>query len=421
MDGAAARGDAGRYVQRAFNLAYRISGSEAVAADAVEESFREVLPRLADGELAFRLQLLTATRNACHEGTRARQSEKTPQPALPLGADTAAASQQEEIRDASMRLPERQREALALRELEELSYDEIATIMKVSPHAVAELISRARINLCGELGGTALASAAAPSPECERALPLIARRDDRQLDVASREASWLDAHLAGCGRCMLAVEAMREAHASYRAWETIAAPSWLLEEALAKAAGPTGPDSTDAMPRRRRARRRTALAAGLAAFLLLVGLAAALVGNNPQATPPDSAAGAPLRPHAGATKGGKKKRHIQKKKKKKKAKALVTAAAISNPPPTSIGGGASGEPVSGQSHPSQETAIQPTLQTSAPKSGRKPKAAPTPAPAPTSQPAAETAAEEPAPAAEPTTEPAHGHEPPGRPPDRPPR
>ena len=37
-----------------------------------------------------------------------------------------------EIREASMRIPERQREALALRDLEELSYDETAAIMEVN-------------------------------------------------------------------------------------------------------------------------------------------------------------------------------------------------------------------------------------------------------------------------------------------------
>lgn len=418
MDGAAARDDAERYVQRAFNLAYRISGSEAVAADAVEEAFREVLPRLADGELAFRLQLLTATRNACHDETRARQSEKIPQLTTPLGPDAAAASQQEEIRDASMRLPERQREALALRELEDLSYEEIAAIMEVSPHEVAELISRARINLCGELGGTALASAAAPSSECERALPLIARRDDRQLDVASREASWLDAHLAGCGRCMLAVEAMREAHGSYRTWEPIVAPAWLLEETQAKADELSGAASSDATPRRRWARRRTALAAALAGLLLLAGVAAALVGNNPPATPADSAASTMAAPHVGEPKAGKGKG--KRAAPKKRAKAPSAVAPVTNPPQAAIGGGASSEPVSGQSHPSQETAIQPTQQTSAPKPSRKPKAAPAPAPASTSQPASgEPASEEPAPVAEPSH--GHGHEPPGKPPDRPPR
>ena len=43
------------------------------------------------------------------------------------------AAGQEEIRAANATLPERQREVLALRELEELSYDEIAEIMEHEP------------------------------------------------------------------------------------------------------------------------------------------------------------------------------------------------------------------------------------------------------------------------------------------------
>lgn len=402
MDGAAVRGDAERCVQRAFNLAYRITGSEADAADAVQEAFHNVWPRLADGEHDFRLHLLGATRGACHDRMRTRATETIP---------TQAG-------DASMQLPERQREALALRELEDLSYEEIAAIMQISPHAVAELISRARINLCGELGGTALASAAAPSPKCERALPLIAMRDDRQLDVASSEAAWLDAHLAGCGRCMLAVEAMGEAHASYCTWEPIVAPAWLLEETLAKAGELAAAGSSDATPRRRRARRRTALAAAMAAFLLLAGLAAALVGDDPPATPADPAASTTPRPGIGAPKAHREKRGAPKKT---KAKALAAAAPVSDPPQATIGGGTSNEPVSGQGQPSQQTAIQPTQQTSAPKSGRKPKAAPAPAPTSASQPVSEPAPEELAPAAEHAAEPSHGHEPPGKPPGRPPR
>src|ERR1700742_1904068 len=60
---AAAAGDGGafaelyqRYARRAYNLAYRISGSDEDAADAVQEAFVNVLrrlPELGDRELAF--------------------------------------------------------------------------------------------------------------------------------------------------------------------------------------------------------------------------------------------------------------------------------------------------------------------------------------------------------------------------------
>jgi DNA-directed RNA polymerase specialized sigma24 family protein len=43
--------------------------------------------------------------------------------------------QQEQVRAAQARLPERQREVLVLRELEELSYDDIAAIMTTTTTA----------------------------------------------------------------------------------------------------------------------------------------------------------------------------------------------------------------------------------------------------------------------------------------------
>ena len=53
----------------------------------------------------------------------------------------------DELREALGELPERQREALLLREVRGLSYDEVATAMDVSPPAVETLIFRARKRL----------------------------------------------------------------------------------------------------------------------------------------------------------------------------------------------------------------------------------------------------------------------------------
>jgi RNA polymerase sigma-70 factor (ECF subfamily) len=422
------------YEERAFNLAYRISGSEADAADAVREAFLDVarkLPRLvlADGELALGLRLLTATRNACYDAGHGRAGETIAEPAVALGSSDGDPPRQEEVRDASMRLPERQREVLALRDLEELSYDEIVAIMEVGPSAVAQLISRARINLCGELGGTALASVAAPSPACERALPLIATRDDGELEVASGDAAWLDAHLAGCRRCMLAVEAMEEARASYRTWAPIVAPPWLLGETVAKAAGLTGADWSDAIGgreasgdsrRNKRPRRGMALAGALAALLLLAGAAMALRGNDPPAAPATPAASTTAGQDAGARKIDKAKRDAARKR-RRRTRTPTAATPVSSPSQIAAGGDIPSESASSPVpvHPAGETAVQPTRQTSASKPDSKPGGTSTSAPI--SQPSPVPATEEPAPAAEPSTKPSHGHEPPGKPPDRPPR
>src|SRR5262249_40413863 len=151
----------------------------------------------------FGSYLFTATRNACYDlirkQQRSRPTDEIPEGAVPVGGGGGGAAdpgdpgddpdrnvvvqaQQDEIRAANARLPERQREVLALYELEDMSYDEIAEIMEMNRNSVAQLISRARIKLRDELRGTALASIAISSPECERALPLIALADDGQLD-----------------------------------------------------------------------------------------------------------------------------------------------------------------------------------------------------------------------------------------------
>lgn len=294
-----------RYEQRAYNLAYRIAGSEEDAADAVQDAFLGVLKRLpahGGGELAFGSYVFSATRNACYDlmqkRRRAQPSDSIPESATPVGGGAGGLgldpgdpeddpsrrqfldAQRSEIREANARLPERQREALALRELESLSYDEIAAIMGMNRNSVAQLISRARLNLRAELRGTALESVATASADCERALPLIASRDDGQLKDGA-EAAWLGAHLAACGACQVRVEAMHEAGASYRAWAPIPAVPWLFEETMARAAELLGADWSEAISRRAAARsggsgapsrRRWALAGGSLLTLVLAGL-----------------------------------------------------------------------------------------------------------------------------------------------------
>ena len=330
-----------RYARRAYNLAVRVCGSEEDAADAVQEAFLSVIRRLGEiepeRELAFGSYLFTATRNATYDlmrrQQRTRPSDAIPEAATPLGAGAGGmgldpgdpeddpgrkqllAAQQEEVREANARLPERQREALALRELEEMSYDEIAAVMEMNRNSVAQLISRARINLRDELRGTALASVATSSPECERALPLIAARDDGQLDPESADAAWLVTHLSSCETCLVATAAMEEAGVSYRAWVPLAVAPWLFEEAMAQAAELTGGDWSEVTDRRleqptdparipglptayrttapsqRRPRRRAALVALLAVLLLLGGGAVALSaggGEDPAPQPASS-------------------------------------------------------------------------------------------------------------------------------------
>src|SRR5215213_336115 len=307
---AAAAGDGGafgtlyrRYEEQLFNVAYRISGSEEIAGEAVQRAFRSMMgggSRPDEEEVAFGAYLLTETRNAAHDLMDGREGAESG--AAVTNGNGVLPDEQEEIGSANMRLPERQREALALRELGGLSYGEIAAIMETQRDSVAQLISRGRINIGDELHGTVLASVAAPSPECERALPLIAMRDDDQLDAGSADAAWLDAHLADCERCRLGVEAMQEAAVSYQAWAPLAVAPSLLKATMAMAAELAGADWSKEIAEaaaRKRARPRNSpgssqiaghrvqrptgggiLAAAAAALLLLVALAAIVLGDE---------------------------------------------------------------------------------------------------------------------------------------------
>ncbi len=474
LAGAAAAGDAGafaelyeRYEQRTFNLAYRITGSETDAAEAVGDGFLNAMRRLAhqvDRELNFSAHLFAETHSACLELMQRR-------PRKPV-LDSTAEPQQTKIREASMRLPDRQREALALRGLEELSYEEIAAIMELNPKAVAQLIYRGRINLSDELRGTTLASIGAPSRECGRALPLIAARDDGQLDPGSRDAAWLEAHLANCDRCRLAVDAMRETASSYASWAPVAAPSWLLKETMAKATEVTGTDGSEEMaatasakpltrdlsaapaapaggpagqttPRAGRPRRRRAtLALGLVALVLLAGLGLALQGDNPAPTSAGATAGTTPNPtaHVPRSKRKSSKKNAGRGRKSNgegtSQKAIQSTAAsetltatspTGSQAPTSTSGASnkpasSNKPTSHPSRPSGKSGVQSKRPVSPPKHSAKstPAATPVSTTTPAAQPAPTTTVQAPAPAEETTSEPPRRHEPPGKPADRPP-
>jgi RNA polymerase sigma-70 factor (ECF subfamily) len=326
-----------RYEKRTYNLCLRIVGSEDEAADATQEAFVSVLrrlPKLEGRDLAFGSYIFTSARHACYDlierRKRAEPSDDIAEGAIPVGGGVGGGgmgfdpgdpeddpernvlleARQEEIREANLQLPERQREVLVLRELEQLSYDEIADIMEMNRNSVAQLISRARINLRDALRGTALASIATSSADCERAIALLAADQDRE---PAEDDGWLRSHVAECETCRLSREAMEEAGVSYRAWLPVAAAPVLFRETMARAEGAVGEDWSDVVARheaklangagrglgqrlgwagggaaagaasapesaraslRRHRRRDLALIGGLAAVILLVVLAA---------------------------------------------------------------------------------------------------------------------------------------------------
>jgi len=135
-----------------------------------------------------------------------------------------------ELTAAAGQLPLAQREALALRELLGLGYDELGAAAGIAPEEVSLLLARARLGLRTQLRG-----AGAPQPECderERALRTIARRQDGEA-VPAADDDWVIEHLGHCRGCRQAHAAMLEASACYRAWTAPGMPA----DPVAAAAG----------------------------------------------------------------------------------------------------------------------------------------------------------------------------------------
>jgi RNA polymerase sigma-70 factor, ECF subfamily len=244
-----------RHERRVYGFCLRVLTNADDAADATQETFMRLLARLPALEgrdvnpIAY---ALTTARNVCYDAIAARRRTE-PAEEIELGArepgdivedpERAALLQgtREQVRAANARLSERQREVLALRELEGMSYEQIGEIVGLNANAVAQLISRARIRLRDLLRGDALESIAAATPDCERALPLLARSQDAQRAGAA-EMEWLHGHMAECETCRLSQAAMQEAGTSYRALGPIVPLVWLRHTTIARAAELVGAD-----------------------------------------------------------------------------------------------------------------------------------------------------------------------------------
>jgi len=160
------------YLSSAYNLARWLTRNEHDAEDIVQEAFLRAL-RSFDTFTAgrdARAWLLTIVRNCCRTWHRQNRSHETAmewdvdsQPALTTWADPEAVlimnANSQLIRQAMEQVPFEYREILILRELEELSYKEIAQIVEIPLGTVMSRLSRARkelyVRLCrqeGEVG-----------------------------------------------------------------------------------------------------------------------------------------------------------------------------------------------------------------------------------------------------------------------------
>ncbi len=218
-----------RHESGVTNAVYRMTGSREDAADITQEAFLRVFARLGDlegREVNLAAYLHRTARNLVYDRST-RRARETPVEDMEVvaGADATleadpelaglVGTQGEEVRAANARLPERHRLALALRELEGMGYEDIGTVLDITPGAVAQLLARARMGLRRKLRLQQV-DVEAMDPACRGRLGDIAALIDGELDPDRRHV--LEQHLELCASCREAKEAFEDAGRRYRAW-----------------------------------------------------------------------------------------------------------------------------------------------------------------------------------------------------------
>lgn len=158
-----------RYRQRLFVYTRQmLGGSQADAEDVMQDVFLRAYGALrADGRaVSVRAWLYRVAHNRCIDQLRRPRPatvELLEETATSMALDPAAETQQREdlrrlVTDVG-RLPEQQRSALLLREMEGLSYQELAGALDCSVPAVKSLLVRARMGLAEQAEARALSCA----------------------------------------------------------------------------------------------------------------------------------------------------------------------------------------------------------------------------------------------------------------------
>lgn len=163
-----------RYQARVFRLACRLT-SETDAPDVLQDTFLRVYQHLTSfrGESQFRTWLYRIASNTAlmHRRAATRRPVESLDVFLPrfnaegrhagTPADLQVASHADELldrqflaqkaRDVIARLPDGYRDAFVLRDLEELSTEDVAQTLGIAPAAVRQRVHRARLMLRGYL------------------------------------------------------------------------------------------------------------------------------------------------------------------------------------------------------------------------------------------------------------------------------
>lgn len=163
-DAAAARVLSLRLTPKTYGLAYRMLGDAAEAEDLAQEAMLRlwrIAPDWRSGEAQVSTWLYRVVSNLATDRLRQRkrrgpQLDEIAEPES--GAPSAAETMQDRARSDALQkalntLPERQKQAVILRHIEELANPEIAQVMDITTEAVESLTARGKRALAAALAG----------------------------------------------------------------------------------------------------------------------------------------------------------------------------------------------------------------------------------------------------------------------------
>jgi RNA polymerase sigma-70 factor (ECF subfamily) len=155
-----------QYWRKVFNVAYKFVGKHDQAEDLTQDIFLKIFKSLDtfDRRANFQTWLISVSRNLCIDHYRSVRKERETidrgvdaadlSPAAPEPGPIAALEQRDRVvllRQAMAALPETLRTAVLLRDIQELSYQEIADKLRLPEGTVKSRINRGRTELARQI------------------------------------------------------------------------------------------------------------------------------------------------------------------------------------------------------------------------------------------------------------------------------
>jgi len=155
-----------QYWRKVFNVAYKFVGKHDEAEDLTQDIFLKIFKSLDtfDRRANFQTWLISVSRNLCIDHYRSVRKERETidrgvdasdlAPAAPEPGPIAALEQRDRVvllRQAMATLPETLRTAVLLRDIQELSYQEIADKLRLPEGTVKSRINRGRTELARQI------------------------------------------------------------------------------------------------------------------------------------------------------------------------------------------------------------------------------------------------------------------------------